>query len=105
MRKDWRDKLKVGDVIMSRAGTKRIIRKVTLKKNGFIWGVTMVIRHCSWTTRPVTAYCRSDLASAGFRPTGQRKRLKKSGLDALIEREAECHDYPTITCCDVSGVP
>lgn len=96
---DWRDKLKVGDIVLSPNGTERIVRKVKYFNNLLGW-VSFVILHCSWTGRCYTCYSRSDLKR--YSPTKHSIALI-TPLDKEIA-EAIQADKVTVTCCDVEGL-
>jgi hypothetical protein len=64
---DWRDSLREGDVIRTRAGTERIVREASYRRNGHLSAVVMTIAHCSWTSRCYTTVNRVDLKCAGYR--------------------------------------
>lgn len=103
---DWRDKVKVGDVIETRAGTLRVIRQVN-RRRGRVQSITLSIRRCSWTTRPYTIYNRHDMKWNGFRPVRKRVRLKTlldKELLTCITMDAAAKDLP-LHCCDVKGLP
>ena len=80
---DWRDELKVGDVLITPSGDLRVVRQVTMRKRGLLRSVALAIRHCSWTKRAYTIYCRPDLATMGYRKAGVRARLN-GPLDAKM---------------------
>lgn len=111
----WCETVKKGDVLRAPSGLLRIVRDVhhfkaslrpTMKRVPKTI-VTFAIQHCSWTTRPYTAYQTRELARIGYRPTGIRQRLKTE-FDRQLEQEigrqgsaAECE----LHCCDVVGLP
>jgi hypothetical protein len=110
VRHDWRDRLEIGSVIATPNGSWRIVRRVSRKPNGTIWGITCVIQRCSWTHRAYTVITRSDLHQRGFRriPVAPLA-LKTSGVDAKIQaaiRQGGCkRSELVLTCCDVEGLP
>jgi hypothetical protein len=64
---DWRDTLKIGDVIKTKTGY-RVVRDVTympendhLGRGGMLNYVAFAIKRKSWTTRPYTLCCRSAM--------------------------------------------
>lgn len=102
---DWRDELKVGDVLITPSGDLRIVRDVRMKKCGLLRCVTLAIRRCSWTRRAYTIYCRPDLVTIGYRKAGVRARL--SG--PLDEKMAQCLAYENrfnqcLTCHDAKAI-
>lgn len=101
---DWRDTVRVGDVLVSGRGTRRVVRDV--HHAGPHVFVTFTIRRCSWTGRCTTVYNRSDLRTFGYRPTGERVRLR-SRVDLEIARNIKNHrrEQQTLDCCEVRGVP
>lgn len=108
MRRDWRDRLQVGDVIANADGhgAPRIVRRAHYHKNGLLYAVTLVIRHCSWTGRCYTLLTRSDLRTFGYKRTRPRVVLKVTGIDARIAHAiAEPAWEKSLTCCDVEGLP
>lgn len=86
MVRDWRDDIKVGDVIKEGNGVLRVVRRASYhsENDGFLWGITLAIRSCSWTGRCYTVLTRSDLASRGFSPTGATWPLD-SDFDRMID--------------------
>lgn len=107
---DWRDRIKVGDVLRSASGTLRVVRQVkywATKHGSPQVSVTFAILHCSWTGQCHTTLNQSDLRTLGYRPTGHRVRLNRP-VDRLIARALAAHpglDSKAIaTCCDVHGV-
>lgn len=103
VRKDWRDQLRVGDVIRSAAGTHRVVRSAKRDEFGLLVGIYLVIRACSWTRRAHTVLTRSDIRSRGFKPPIARVRLK-SRLDRDIALDIKDFSRRKLTCCDVHGV-
>lgn len=103
---DWMLKIRVGDVLESGSGDLRIVRSVTTHKTpyGYRVSVTFVIHRCSWTNRCYTVLTSGDMKNRDYRPTGIRMSLR-SKLDKEIFREMKERGKPTITCCDVAGIP
>lgn len=99
---DWRDALEVGDIIRSKAGTERVVRKVT-KGAGRLYSIHLTILHCSWTHRAYTLLTRYDLGQRGFQPTGRRYHCD-TALDHAIRREVNDYNLKVLDCCDVKGV-
>lgn len=101
---DWRDTIRMGDVLRIGAdGTFRVVRYCNYKQNGILVGVSFIIRHCSWTGRCHTFLGRGDLRSAGYRKTGIRIRLNGE-FDAKMAAEISNHGRKQIDCCDVRGI-
>ena len=100
---DWRDELREGDVIRTRAGTERIVRVATYRRNGHLSAIVMTIMHCSWTSRCYTTVNRSDLRTAGYRPPRMRLRLE-TPLDFELAQEIRRAGRATIDCCAVRGI-
>jgi len=102
----WIRALQPGDVIESPTGNLRIVRSVTHclhpRGHGRV-SVSFVINRCSWTHRPYTTLCDSDLTTIGYRPIGLRIKLDTE-FDEAILREIGNHDDPEINCCDVRGI-
>lgn len=108
MTHDWRDFLRAGDILLSRNGTPRIVRRVHYKKNGFLFGVSLVIQRRSWTNRCYTILCRSDLAGRGYRKTDGRYHFRAGGIDLQIDNEIKNSYLPTgikLHANDVRGIP
>lgn len=107
MELDWRDNIKVGDVLRTHNGNFRIVRKV-YRRHGdkFLGSVTFTIQQCSWTGRCYTIVNRSDLKQRKFSPTGVRV-TKMTTMDKRINRDI-IEDRPRgtrLSCCDVRGIP
>ena len=102
--KDWRDRLRVGDVIIV-SGTERIVRFALYQRSGFLRSVTCSILHCSWTGRATTILSRSDLKTRDAAPTNIKIPLR-SKIDKKFEMSMrqKCTEIPLLTCCDVSGI-
>ena len=100
---DWRDKIEKGDVLLSKSGTLRVVRRVSYTRGGFLGCVYFAILHCSWTRRPYTCINRADLNTMGFIPTGAKAMLR-SKMDKAIEREiGMCEPERRIYCWDIVG--
>lgn len=102
----WISRLQPGDVVESASGNLRIVRQVTRclhpRGHGRV-SVSFVISRCSWTHRPYTTLCDSDMITMGYRPIGLRIKLDTEFDEALL-REIHNHDRPQIDCCDVRGI-
>lgn len=101
----WMARVKVGDVLKERSGRLRVVREVVWRRNGWLWGLTFTIAHCSWTGRCYTVIDWSALKSRGFRPTGKQIRLTKPfdrKILAAIQQPAK--ERKILKCCDVEGV-
>ncbi len=108
--RDWRDDIKVGDVMSERGRPWRIVRQASYRDNGLLLAVTFTIRRCSWTHRCYTTVMRVDLNVRGFRKVRNVSvSLKNSGIDAKIKRAIGRVAMPNhnhiLTCCDVEGLP
>lgn len=101
MSDDWIRRIQVGDVLRTDK-VFRVVRSVTHHPCGRT-SVCFSIRHCSWTRRPITVLCSSDLKSRGYRPAGVRVKLNTE-LDAALAEECKMQDKPKIKCCDVRGI-
>ena len=105
MKYAWVLRLRKGDVLKSRTGRLRVVRKVSIGRTVASTTVIFSIQHCSWTGRPYTVYTGNDLRQMGYRPTKARVRLN-SQFARLLEadfgatRSSDC----TFTCCDVEGI-
>lgn len=107
LRPDWRETLKVGDVLRTPSKDFRVVRKVSRRKSGLIWGVTLAIRRCSWTHRAYTVLTRSDLRTMGYRKANVCVRLT-SKMDRALDRCILLRDGKngqSLTCCDVRAMP
>jgi hypothetical protein len=103
---DWFAHLKVGDVLQRRRGPYRVVRSISRRNDGRLWGVSFAIRHCSWTKRPYTVYTASDLKVFGFRYVGVRLVLGSEidrKLDDAIHHNGAGRPHG-LTCCSVRGV-
>ncbi len=103
MIKDWRDTLQVGDVLLTKSGSPRIIRRVYYRKNGFIGGIRLTIKRCSWTKLCYTSIGRVDLEQRKFRKSNIRITKLKSLLDDKINEEMK-FDHRKLSCRSVRGV-
>lgn len=102
--RDWRDDIKVGDVL--RVDKRfRLVRRVSRAKDGFLGSVTFAIKRCSWTRRPYTVVGRVDLAYRNFQPTNVRITAEKTPLSERLLREINSDGPPSMTCCEVAGLP
>jgi hypothetical protein len=99
----WFDHLRPGDVLRSRGGTLRVVRTVSRKEDGKLWGVSFVIRHCSWTKRPYTVLTFNDLKTFRYTYVGARVRLDRE-LDRRIADAIRHKEDRTLTCCAVRGI-
>ena len=102
--KDWRDDLRAGDVLVSPSGDYRVVRKVTMRKSGFIWGVSLAIRRRSWTNRPYTVMTRTDIQQRGFQLSHAKYRFKAGTIDVELYRDIVDHFRQRLHACDVIGV-
>ncbi len=104
------DKLQPGHLIFSRAGTVRVVRKVTRweARSGPFRGRVVTyyadctIRHCSWTHRCYTCLHRSEL-KRNYELVDVIVPLD-SELDRRIDEEIRNHGPRTMSCCDVKGI-
>jgi len=104
---DWRDTLKVGDVLISPTGSWRVVRAVSYwsednwcaTRRGLLQSVTLSIKRCSWTGRAFTLKIRSDLAR-WQKLEGARAKLSTEADRKLLE---DIRKYTTnhFTCCTV----
>lgn len=105
---DWIPRIKKGDVLRSRTGMLRIVRKVShshIPHYGIRTSVTFTIQRCSWTTRPYTIYNGNDLRQMGYTPLRGRFHLKTK-FDKTLERDFSAKDAKecVFDCCDVRGI-
>jgi hypothetical protein len=111
---DELNRLTVGRVIRHvGSGTLRVVRDVARTernkrklKAGDVFAISCVIKHCSWTRRPLTTLDRYTLRSQ-YELTNVRVRLDTE-LDAKLALEAQFRvdgRDPAITCCTVEGLP
>ena len=102
---EWMATLREGDVLLDAKGNYRVVRGVTYRRPGYLWGVSFAIRRCSWTGRPLTVLYWTDLRHRGFtKVEGVRVKLDRAGDDALRE-ELKCIGPAKLTCCAVRGWP
>jgi hypothetical protein len=108
-RRDWRDRIRVGDILRGRSGVERVVRSCLYKMDGRLVGVTFTIMRCSQFRACYTLYGRNDLKQAGFRPTGHRKALR-GAMDKQIFDNMRLHLRKSqgarraLDCCDVDGI-
>lgn len=101
----WMKDLAVGDVLWNRSRTDaRVVRSVQRYKNGDLSSVTLAIRRCSWTNRPLTTLNYTDLIFRGYERAPLRVKLDRA-IDRDLEHHVDVRNAVTITCCDVKGVP
>ena len=104
---DWRDRLSVGDSVLSKRGTRRTVRHISRDTNGYLHCVAFSILRCSWTHACYTIYTRNDLRCLGFKPSKAKKRTltkridKRIYLDIVNSVGKPCRK---LKCCDVKGV-
>jgi hypothetical protein len=99
----WFSRVVEGSVIAERSGTWRIVRKVHRSPNGKLWGVTLVIRRCSWTKRCYTVLNYQDLLQRGFRLINVPPRALRGRVDREIAKVIRTGSR-ALSCCDVEGV-
>lgn len=97
----------VGDVMRAPSGLLRIVRAVSI--SGITPGlrkvhIYFVIKHCSWTKRPVTCYSYGELLCAGYRLTRGHVDLKLPSDELIAEECKMDRDKPLLSCCDVEGI-
>src|SRR5258708_25936939 len=99
----WIWSIKPGDVLKSRAGTLRVVRRVSLSRGRIF--VYFTIRHCSWTHRCYTLLERNDLIQCGYTRVNARVSLRKR-IDRAIEKEFDVREPKEIVldCCKVKGI-
>lgn len=99
---------KVGDIWRAPSGLLRVVRAAHIhsRTNYRRMFIYFAIRRCSWTKRCYTLYSVGELIGLGYVPTGRRWRIKDD-LEYLVAEEcnASSDDKPTLTCCDVEGMP
>jgi len=112
IRADWRETLKIGDILITPSGDWRIVRDVQYwsddnwckSRQGLLGFVDLAIRRCSWTSRAYTTKCRYDI--------GKWKKLE--GVRAKLNTEADKKIYEDIKsktiasklhydCCDAKA--
>jgi hypothetical protein len=102
----WMRDVQVGSVIAERNGPWRVVRHVTRSPNGTLWGVSLTIRHCSWTGRAYTVITASDLKTRGFRLLPVKPVKLKGEINERIARAITqpAREPFAITCCEVRGI-
>lgn len=107
----WYRYLQVGDVLRAPSGDLRVVRGVShfAPKRCSLHGataVTLVIRRCSWTKKPITVLFGADLNSRGYVPVSVRPRRLNAPLDkAIAEWLQRPEETSPLRCCDVRGLP
>lgn len=106
LRKDWRDRIRICDVLRTRRNDFRVVRNCLFSENGYLISVEFAIKHCSWTHQCYTVYNRTDLKIIGYRPTGLQHPLDHP-IDKKIFASMmnTSPDFARLDCCDVKGVP
>lgn len=99
---DWRDRIKVGDVLLTKRGNPRIVRKATYRPAGRLHCVTFTIKTCSWTKRCTTVLNRHDLKHGGYTSAGVTIKTM-TRMDKIINRCIINHER-LLDCCDVRGI-
>jgi len=99
---EWMRNIREGDVLVSRTGFRRIVRRAVHFRSGDLYMVWMTIQRCSWTGRCYTVKTYNDLIFEGFTPAGYALTLTKD-LDKRIADEFHKLDKG-LTCCDVEGI-
>lgn len=105
----WIDDIQVGDILLEKGKSPRVVRKVSrIKKGprtGKVHALSFTIKKCSWTGACHTTIVRTDLKTRKFSPTGKKAALNGE-LDKQIEANVALGDntLATIHCCDVKGV-
>ena len=103
--RDWRDSIRVGDVLKGTGNSYRVVREAHYKQDGFLSSVTFTIKHCSWTGACYTLLTRSDISVFGYTPTGAKSSLS-TDMDATILKNIRRHSRgeEALDCCDVKGI-
>ena len=103
----WMAKVKVGDVLRSRSGLLRVVRKVSRDNDGTLRFVWFTIRRCSWTKRCYTLYDATTLRHQGYTLVDIPPHIWQSGMDERILQAIEQPAYKPklLSCCDVRGLP
>ena len=100
---EWMSKVRVGDVLRSRGGTYRVVRKVSYRNNR-LHCITFAIKRCSWTKRCSTTMNCHDLRYAGYKPVLNVKWKFATTLDESIQADIMDLNRRKLNCCDVRGV-
>jgi hypothetical protein len=100
---DWRETIRIGDVLVARSGTMRVVRECLYKQSDILVSVRLTIRRRSWTGRCYTVVTRSDLQTFGYRKAGVRVRLGSGPMDGEIARNLR-EDLRTLGPADVRGI-
>lgn len=102
----WIKQIKAGDVLKSRSGALRVVRRVSHRGQSLPkTSVYFTIKRCSWTHRCYTVYNGNDLRIMGFQPVKARATLRKK-IDRAIAIEFDRRDAKgaIMRCCDVVGI-
>lgn len=97
--------IQVGDVVISRTGTARVVRKVSRFPDGELRALTFAIKRCSWTKRPYTVQNYTDLMNNGYRPVDLSITLDKREDRRLAKAIKNYHDRSLMTCCQAKDMP
>lgn len=103
---DWRDEIKIGDILYERGrpDRPRVVRKASYcKKTGHLRCVTFTILRCSWTNRCTTTVNRHDLKYRHF-SNGGASKIDMNIWDKRINAEIIDHNLRKLDCCDVRGI-
>jgi hypothetical protein len=65
--RDWRDELKINDILITKSGDLRVIREALYYSDNTLLSITLAIRKCSWVRHATTRYDRSSLKTLKFR--------------------------------------
>lgn len=105
----WMRKVVEGSVLKNRNGTDyRIVRGVSRYSNGDLRSISLVIRRCSWTTRPQTTLNYHDILYRGLTLVeGVRVKLDKiwdENIRRSIQLNVPVNELP-LRCWMVRGIP
>lgn len=97
-------RVQVGDVVLTRAGLARVVRKVSRFPDGELRALTFAIKRCSWTHRPYTVLNYQDLRWNGYRPTGLNVTLDRQE-DLRLQAEIKDYNRQKMDCCEGKDLP
>lgn len=78
---DWRDTLKIYDVVITKNGDLRVVRQATYTNDGFLASVKFVARKCSQFNSGLVSYYRADLKRLGMKKAEIKLRPNQKDLD------------------------
>ena len=78
---DWRDTLKMYDVLITKNGDLRVVREATYSIDGFLSSVQLVARKCNRFNSGLVSYFRADLRRLNMKKAEVKLRPKLEDLE------------------------